>query len=195
MAQAATLQALRAKIREMEGVAPTSARRVRVGVSQFDDLIGGLPRPGILEICGALGSGRTHLALALVSACVRHRELVAWVDWHERLYPLGLSEAELCALLIAQPAAQQGEWVTEQLLRSGCFPVVIVADPQGIKRGVRWRLAAEQGHTSLIVLSRRPSLKLSPDVRLSLSNRTVCVVRDRTGQRGQRVPLDSVTAS
>ena len=189
MGQAATLQALRAKIRAIEGVSPTRCRRVPARVSQFDDLVGGLPRPGILEICGPLGSGRTHLALALVSACAKQRELVAWVDWQERLYPLALSERELGALLIAQPVAQQGEWVTEQLLRSGCFPVVIVADPSGIKRGARWRLAAEQGHASLIVLSRKPSPRISPDIRLSLANQMVSVVRDRSGKQGQRVQI------
>jgi RecA/RadA recombinase len=189
MAQAAALQALRAKIHALESGARIREERVITGVSQLDALIGGLPRPGIVEICGDFGSGRTQLALAIVAARIRKQEPVAWVDWRERFHPFGLSEAELRALLILQPPVQQGEWATEQLLRSGCFPVVVVADPKGLKRTVRWKLAAEQGHSSLVLLGRRPNQRIPVDIRLSLSNRQMLVIRNRGARPGRQAAL------
>ena len=189
MPQAATLQALRAKIHALEGGARVHLERVHTGVSQFDGIVGGLPRPGIVEISGNLGSGRTQLALAIVTARIRKREPVAWVDWCEQLYPYGLSEAELETFLILRPPAQQGEWATEQVLRSGCFPTVIVSDPNRLRRPLRWKLAAEQGHTSLILLGRRPNRGLSADVRLSLLNGKIRVVRNRGERPGGEAVL------
>lgn len=185
MPQAATLQALRAQIHALEGGTRVYAERVITGVSSLDSIVGGLPRPGIVEISGSFGSGRTQLALAIVTARVRKQESVAWVDWREQLYPYGLSEAELEALLILQPSAQQGEWATEQLLRSGCFPTVVVSDPNRLRRPLRWKLAAEQGGSSLILLVRRPNRSVAADVRLSLSKGKILVARNR-GQRPGR---------
>jgi hypothetical protein len=185
MPQAATLQALRAQIHALEGGTRVHIDRVQTGVSQLDAIVGGLPRPGIVEIAGNFGSGRTQLALAIVTARIRKREPVAWVDWCEQLYPYGLSEAELETFLILRPSAQQGEWATEQLLRSGCFPTVVVSDPKRLRRPLRWKLAAEQGHSSLILLGRRPHRGVAADVRLSLSKGKIRVSRNR-GQRPGR---------
>ena len=81
----ASLDALRARIREIEGVR-VRTQRTPSGVHAVDTLIGGLPTPGIVEICGPLGSGRTHLALELVHAALTQRKQVAWVDYEHLLY-------------------------------------------------------------------------------------------------------------
>ena len=102
MAATAQLEALRAQIRALEGGAPVQKHRESSGVGVIDELLGGLPRPGIVEVCGALGSGRVLVAGSLLAEATRRRRAVVWVDPLRRLYPPALAElgVELDRLLI-----------------------------------------------------------------------------------------------
>ena len=191
------LHALRAKIRELEGAsAPVQRRRVPSGVAEIDALLGGLPIPGIVELSGPDGSGRTRTALAVAArmAGVDHKA-AAWVDPHGRLYPPAAADhgVPLERLLVVRPpddGAGAWAWATEQLLRSGCFPLVVLdhpAPPKTPQRALSQGLsrAAEHGGSLLLVVSARPVKALPADVRLGVGGGGLVVLRDRAGGSGQ----------
>lgn len=207
MGAAVSLDALRARIRAIEGDAHVERRRVASGVPLLEELVGGLPCPGILEISGPPGSGRTRLALMLVAAMAgSSRGLpVAWVDPAHQLYPpaaaaLGVPLDRL--LLIRPPAVglagadalHPEVWTMEQLLRSGCFPLVVLAGVRALPRasGQVWARAAERGQCTAVVITDRPARQLPADVRLTAAPGLcpqVRVLRDRGGRPGGAAAL------
>ncbi|MBT3222954.1 MAG: recombinase RecA, partial [Proteobacteria bacterium] len=120
----AALAALRERIRVLEDRGQVQKRRVASGVDLVDQLVQGLPQPGILELSGPSGSGCTRLALQLAAAAIAQGvgRMAAWVDWQRTLFPpaLTLFGVDLASLLIIRPPTDQGTWAAEQLLRSGC---------------------------------------------------------------------------
>src|SRR5690606_32371474 len=203
MTAAVSLDALRARIREIEGSARVERRRHSSGVELVDELVGGLPCPGLVEISGPPGTGRTRLALQLVAAATAGGRAVAWVDPERRLYPpaveaLGVPLHRL--LLVRPPAvASPGEggpvvWAAEQILRSGCFPLVVVNLPdqrEGFDRGGghTWARAAERGHCTALVLTTRPRRPFPAEIRLATGAGRVQVLRDRGGRPGSGAAL------
>jgi hypothetical protein len=197
----AALDVLRARIRALEGGPRIERRRAPSGVEIVDRLLGGLPVPGVVEVCGADGAGRTRLALDLAAAITSRRNLVAWVDPLCRLHPPAAAArgVALERLLILRPVCERasgsgwrGEdgtslwaWSTEQILRSGSFPLVVTDLPPrtGSRRVLShgWARAAEHGRCTAFVLSHRTTRELPADVRLSIGDRTVTVLRDRGG--------------
>lgn len=189
--RAAALAALRERIRAIEGKSSLQKERVPTGLPAVDDLVRGLPCPGILEICGPPGAGRTRLALQVAARFTAKRALVAWIDHERRLYPpaaaaLGIA---LDRFLIVRPPGDQGTWAAEQVIRSGNFAVVVVADPSSTRRaGQRWALAAEYGRCSVLVLRQASSRGVPADIRLSVRDR-IDVVRNRGEMLGKTCAL------
>lgn len=188
MGAAPDLTALRARIRALEGGAAIRRLRPETGIDALDALIGGLPRPGILELSGPEGSGRARTALALAARHTRRGEPVAWVDPERRLFPpaaagLGVALDRLLVVRPAEDGSAPWAWATEQLLRSGCFPLVVLDWPpvRGVRRAAAHGLAraAEHGGCTLVVLSSRPVRELPADVRLASGDGALVVVRDR----------------
>lgn len=194
MARAAvvSLEALRARIQEMEGTR-VRTRREPTGIAAFDALVGGLPRPGFVELHGPPGSGRTALALALASGAAS-RELVAWVDLAHTLYPPAAADhgVDLRSLLVVRPPSDRSLWAVEQLLRSGCFPLVVVSGIARLGRTAQgWAHAAEAGHATGLVVSEQPFRELPAVVRIAVGGGEAVVVRDREGRPGRSGPLPS----
>lgn len=186
-----SLDALRERIRELEGTALRTTR-TPTGVHEIDRLVDGLPAPGIVEICGEIGSGRTSLALALVRSALSRGESAAWVDFERQLYAPGVENAglPLHQLLVLRPPADRALWGAEQLIRSGCFPWVVAADPPPLRQaGQRWQRASEAGRCTVIVLRTRPHRDLPCAVRFSVAEQRVLVVRDSGHRTGQGGPL------
>jgi hypothetical protein len=199
MGSVVSIAELRARIQELEGGPRVAHTRVPSGSSTVDGLIGGLVRPGLIELNGPSGCGAVRLALSIAAAETRARRWVAWVDRERTLHPpaaLALG-VDLDRLLIVQPPAgaaaggrHAGTWAVEQLLRSGCFRVVVVTPDPGAPphrfAGTRWRQAAEKGDATGLVLTRRPGegRRLQPDVRLTVDGSRVSVARDRAGRTG-----------
>jgi len=196
MGSVVSIADLRKQIRALEGSPRVERARVSSGHPTIDGLIGGLARPGFLELCGAPGSGAVRLALSLVAAHTARRQRVAWVDRERSLYPPGALAlgVDLDRLLIVQPPAlgakHPSTWAVEQLLRCGCFPLVVVtADPSMAEHrfaGTRWRQAAEKGGTSAVFITRSPrsGRGLQPDIRLLVESNRVTVARDRAHRAG-----------
>ncbi len=185
---AVSLDALRVRIRALEG-RQVQRRREPCGVPELDALVGGLPAPGIVELHGPLGAGVTRLAAGVLARHALLGRPVAWVDVGRELYPPALAELglDLRWLLLVSPPGGHEAWAVEQLLRSGCFPVVAVSGLQRIRRaGARWAHAAEQGACTALVLARQPERSLPADLRISVDTEGLTVVRDRVGSFGRR---------
>jgi hypothetical protein len=161
-----TLEALRARIAEIEGRpvrgAGLAVPRVPSGLAALDAATGGLPQPGLVEVTGPVGSGRTRLVAAMVAARTRAGERVAWVDPAAELYPPALARlgVALSRLLLVRPDAGQVDWTTEQLLRAGCFPLVVragglAAGAAGRGEGARMAAAARLGASTLVLVTRQ----------------------------------------
>lgn len=186
-----SLEALRARIREIEGT-PIHPRRVGSGVPEIDALVGGLPCPGVVEVHGVLGAGRTRVALSLAAAEIRRGRPVAWVDPQRRFFPPAAAAVGVdpAALLVVQPPGDRDAWAIEQVCRSGAFALVVALDPMTKGRvGARWAHAAEAGACTLVVIGERPLRDLQPTVRLMAGDGEMVVARDRRGVAGARSPL------
>jgi hypothetical protein len=177
---------------------------VSSGIASIDALIQGLPCPGIVEICGAAGTGRTRLALQLVAEATRLRRTVAWVDPLRQLYPPAAADLgiDLDRLLIVRPPADGSHaeiWATEQLLRSGCFALVVshLPEQRGSRRfgGHQWARAAERGQCTAVVLAHRPARDVPAEVRLQTGFGRVSVLRDRGGQPGGSAILPPIPSA
>lgn len=194
-APALSIEQLRARIRQLEGGVHASSTFIPSRVRVIDDLLGGLPQPGLVELSGVLGSGRTRLALSLVAQRTRtQQQPVAWVDPERRLFPPAAADhgVVLSRLLVVRPTADRLGWAVEQLVRSGAFPLVVVADPHRVGRaGQRWARASETGLCTLVVLSERVQRDLPAAVRVAVGDDRLTVVRHRGGRTGGSRELPS----
>src|SRR5690242_10210559 len=105
-------------------VVPTGALSLDVALG-----VGGLPRGRIVEIYGPESSGKTTLALHVVSEAQRLGGIAAFIDAEHALDPiyakkLGVNTDEL---LISQPdTGEQALEITETLVRSNAVDVIVI---------------------------------------------------------------------
>lgn len=196
-----SLADLRQQIRVLEG--GSACRRVRhpSHVPPLDEHTGGLPIPGIVELSGRKGAGRSRLALAIAAQATQRARLVAWVDTEHHLYPPSARQhgLHLERLVIVRPPREQPSawsWSTEQLLRSGCFSLVVAELPakghfKGRLQG--WARAAEQGGTTLIAIASQRVHNLPAEIRLSVGRRAFRVAKNRGDLPGNKGPLPSLS--
>ncbi len=159
-----TLEELRSRIQQIEGRPAGEQRAVSSGLAELDELAGGLPQPGLVQVVGPRGSGRMRLVSAMASVLTARGERVAWVDHLGLLYPPTLEAlgVELHRLLVVQPGAHQAAWSVEQLLRSGCFPIVFALEPpEAAGVGARWAHAARRGCCTLVAVVGQPQRELT----------------------------------
>ena len=91
--------------------------------------IGGLPKGRIIEIYGPESSGKTTLALHVISEEQKNGGICAFVDAEHAFDPAYAKNlgVDLDDLLISQPdAGEQALEITETLVRSGAVSVVVV---------------------------------------------------------------------
>jgi hypothetical protein len=94
---------------------------------------------------------------------------------------------------VVRPPADRVVWAVEQLLRSGCFPIVGVSGLERIgNAGPGLAHAAESGGSTLLVLSDQPMREVPAVVRLAVGHGEAVVVRDRSGRTGKAAPLPAV---
>ena len=150
---------------------------------ELQRLAGGWPRPGVSELSGRVGSGR----LQLVLPALRQQTASSWaavVDPLGLLHPPGLEGVHLERLLLVRPGADQAAWATEQILRAGSVPLVLLLDPPSIGRlGFKLAHAAEHGRSSLVVLTERGNSRLGVDLRMLVGGRRGDQVKVRVVKR------------
>jgi hypothetical protein len=144
-------------------------------------LVGGIPRGNITEVTGTASTGKTSFALSAIASITQLGNACAWVDVNDALSPEATAAAgvELRRLLWLRVSAERGKSVadkpwsrleqalkaTDMLLQTGGFGAIVLdmSDvlPQHARRiplatWYRFRLAAEQARTALIVLTQSP---------------------------------------
>ena len=91
--------------------------------------VGGLPRGRIVEIYGPEASGKTTLALHVISEAQKKGGQCAFVDAEHALDPVRAETigVNLDELLLSQPdTGEQALEITETLIRSGALDVIVV---------------------------------------------------------------------
>ncbi len=152
------------------------------GIKAVDTMLGGgIPRGSITEISGAASTGKTSFGLSAVAAITQLGNACAWVDVSDALSPESAAAArvELRRLLWLRMAAGRKQKLTDKpwsrleqalkaaddVLQAGGFAAVVLdmSDvlPQHAMRiqlatWYRFRLAAEQARTALILLTQSP---------------------------------------
>jgi hypothetical protein len=159
------------------GAAPVEADeppRVATGIPALDALLGGgFPRGRLVEITGAVGSGRTSLAHALLAATTRAGEVAAVVDAADAFDPAsaGAAGVDLARVLWARaPRPREALRCAERLLDARGFGVVVLdlgreaeplrAQPRDTAAALWMRMtrSARASGTALVLLAGRSAL-------------------------------------
>ena len=114
-----------------EGAIHTAAGVIQTGSIALDAAlgIGGVPRGRVVEVFGAEASGKTTIALHIVSEAQKAGGVAAFIDAEHALDPiyarkLGVNIEEL---LISQPdTGEQALEIVEMLTRSGAVDVIVI---------------------------------------------------------------------
>ena len=91
--------------------------------------IGGLPKGRVVEIYGPEASGKTTLALQVISECQKKGGTAAFIDAEHALDPIYAAKigVSIDDLLVSQPDnGEQALEITDMLVRSGAVDVVVV---------------------------------------------------------------------
>lgn len=151
------------------------------GIASVDSVIGGgIPRGCITEVSGVESTGKTSFSLSVVAAITQSGAACAWVDVHDALSPesaaatsvilkrllwLRMSEHKQKATKKPWSRLEQALKATDLLLQAGGFAAIVLdmSDvlPQHAQRiplatWYRFRLAAEQARTALLLLTQSP---------------------------------------
>ncbi len=105
-------------------VIPTGALSLDIALG-----IGGVPKGRITEIFGAEASGKTTLALSIISQAQKMGGVAAFIDAEHALNPLYAQKigVNVDELLISQPdTGEQALEIAESLVRSGAVDVIVV---------------------------------------------------------------------
>ena len=157
------------------GEAPLeTAPRFETGIEAIDTLTGGgFPRGALSEIAGPSSSGRTSLALALLTRTTRQGEVASVVDLADALDPGSANTAGVDlerVLWVRPPALSEALRCTERLLEASGFALVLldITPPTKIAPAVWPRLAraSQSSNTALIVLSTRRVAGTSAEIAL-----------------------------
>src|SRR3954470_19908010 len=165
------------------------------GIRPVDEVIGGgIPRGGFTEISGPASSGRTALALSILAHATKENSC-AWVDVHDALdaesaAACGVSLQRLLWLRTGgkpvsniRKTKEQKPWTrldqalkaTDLLLQAGgfCLVVLDMSDVRAedalrvpLASWYRFRLAAAQARTALILLAQTACAKSSASLAL-----------------------------
>jgi recombination protein RecA len=91
--------------------------------------VGGVPKGRVVEIFGPESSGKTTLALTIVSNAQKDGGVAAYIDAEHALDPLYMKKlgVKLDELLVSQPdTGEQALEICEQLVRSAAVDVVVI---------------------------------------------------------------------
>ena len=144
---------------------------VSSGIPTLDAAIGGLPRGAIVEICGGPSSGRTTLALSVLSAMSRREEVCALVDGTDAFDPESGAAAGIDMRRLLWVRCRNVDQVlrsTDLLLQGGGFGVVALdlSDlPQKALHAVplatwfRFQRVIENTPTLLLLIGRESAAK------------------------------------
>ncbi|HEY3319791.1 MAG TPA: recombinase RecA [Planctomycetota bacterium] len=91
--------------------------------------VGGIPRGRVVEVFGPESSGKTTLALTIVSNAQKEGGIAAYIDAEHALDPIYMKKlgVRLDELLVSQPdTGEQALEICEQLVRSAAVDIVVI---------------------------------------------------------------------
>jgi protein ImuA len=197
--QHVVLARLREEIRRIERRTGRREGLVPCGLESVDRALpgGGFPRGALSELAGGPASGKTAVALSLLSR-LGEEDLFAWIDGRAELYPPAAAArgVDLGRLLVVrlpappggEPPWRSGLWAAEAVLASGAFAAVVVDVP--LPRAVsgaetvarRLQAAVERGGAvGLWLGTARGGVRIPAAVRLELSTEHGRIVARRPG--------------
>lgn len=168
-----TIKSIQSKYGEGSIMKLGDARKVAVDVLSTGSIsldlalgVGGMPRGRIIEIYGPESSGKTTLALHIVSEAQKRGEAAAFVDTEHALDPEYSAKigVKIDDLLISQPDnGEQALDIVESLVRSGSVGVIVVDSVAALTP--KSEIEGEMGATQVAVQARLMShamRKLTP---------------------------------
>jgi len=152
------------------------------GIAEVDAILGGgIPRGSITEVAGAASTGKTSFALSSIASITQSGAASAWVDVTDALSPESAAAAHIVMKRLLwlrmssdrkRPTVdkpwsrlEQALTATDLLLQAGGFAAIVLdmsdVRPQDVTRiplqhWYRFRLAAEQARTALVLLTQIP---------------------------------------
>ena len=170
----------------------TEEERFQLGVPEFDALLpqGGMPRRGLVEWLGELGSGAWTLAVKTVAAAAQEGRVVV-VDPGGEFYPpaarpWGLAAEQL--LLVRPRTVAEAVWAMDEALRCAAVRAVLgIVDRLDHRASRRLQLAAESGGRPCVLA--RPAAALSESSWAEVRWWVQPVPRSAHGARVLRVEL------
>ena len=160
------------------GAPAESMARLATGIPEIDRLLGGgFPRGRLSEIAGPASSGRTSLALALLSRCTAAGEVTAVVDCADAFDPGSAHSAGVLldrVLWVRTPRIPQALRCAERLLEAHGFALVLldlaIPDLRTVPAtALRLARTAASTGTALVVLTRTRALGTAAEVAIELA--------------------------
>jgi hypothetical protein len=166
------------------------------GVSEVDQLTGGIPRGALSEISGPASSGRTSLLFSMLSYATTHDEICALVDISDTFSPTAASLAgidfERLLWLRCGSNLEHGFKATDLLLHAGGFGLVILdmGDVAGkdARRIIsswwyRFRRTVENKPTAIVVMSAETCTRSCASLALELNSSAEWIRTDEIGEQ------------
>lgn len=172
---------------------PPAAPGLPTGIAALDAVLlsGGIPRGRLTEITGAMGSGKTTLARAIVENTVREKGWVAYIDAQRTLDArdwVHLGDAD-GVWMIRPHDATRSAWCADVLLRSGAFSLVILDGAPTLSKAAAVRLTglARESNAAFVLLGDRAggATQLGGAVRLVVERKARVRGREDERVRGQ----------
>ncbi len=151
----------------------TAVNTLTTGYSKLDKYLnGGLPDNSVIEIQSINGIGELRLIIPYLAQKAQAAKLLTFIAPPSNICSqmLASSGIEASQVLVLNTQKQQDTlWSVEQCLKSGCVGAIVLWHQQFTSAQIkRFKLAAQQGQASLIIIRPQPHLSLSLPVQLSL---------------------------
>ena len=146
--------------------------------------VGGVPRGRIVEIYGPESSGKTTMALTIISQAQKRGGVAAFIDVEHALDPvyarkLGVNPDEL---LISQPSSgEEALRICEQLIRSNALDVIVVDSVAALV--TKHELEGEIGDSTVGAQARLMSAALRKLTALIAKARTTCIFTNQLREK------------
>ena len=148
--------------------------------------VGGVPKGRIIEIYGPESSGKTTVALHIVSECQKQGGIAAYIDAEHALDPIYAKKigVDIDNLYVSQPDhGEQALEITDALVRSGAVDIVVVDSVAALTP--RSEIEGEMGDTHVGLLARLMSQALRKlTANVNINNTTLIFinqVREKIG--------------
>ncbi len=146
--------------------------------------VGGVPRGRIIEIFGPEASGKTTIALSIVSESQKNGGVAAFIDAEHALDPVWAERlgVKLDDLLISQPdTGEQALEIAETLIRSGGIDVVVIDSVAALVP--RAEIEGEMGDSMVGVQARLMSQALRKLTGVISKSKTVAIFTNQLRQK------------